>query len=45
LRRLNPNVTIGKLRLADANASARYRKSQERLYAALRQVGVPEGTQ
>jgi len=44
LRRLNPGLTIAKLRLADVNASPRYRESQERLYTALHEVGLDWGT-
>jgi DNA-binding winged helix-turn-helix (wHTH) protein/TolB-like protein/Flp pilus assembly protein TadD len=44
LRRLNPTVTIAKIRLADTNASPRYRQSQERLYAALEEIGLAEGS-
>jgi tetratricopeptide (TPR) repeat protein len=38
---LNPDITIAKLRLGDANASPQYHVAQERLYAALRDVGLP----
>ena len=42
LRQLIRHLTIAKLRLADKNTSQRYRDAQERLYGALRQVGLPE---
>jgi DNA-binding winged helix-turn-helix (wHTH) protein/TolB-like protein/Flp pilus assembly protein TadD len=40
LRRLNPGITIAKLRLADANTAPRFRQAQERLYAALKDAGL-----
>jgi hypothetical protein len=40
LRRINPGLTVAKLRLGDANAAPRYRQAQERLYAALQAVGL-----
>ncbi|MDB5397976.1 MAG: transcriptional regulator domain protein [Rhodospirillales bacterium] len=40
LRRLNPDITIAKLRLADANASSQFQYAQERLYAALHTAGL-----
>ena len=43
LRRLNPDITIAKLRMADMNTSPQYRQSQERLYGALKEAGLAEG--
>jgi len=44
LRRLSPGITIAKLRLADANTAPLYRQSMERLYAALKEAGLEEGS-
>jgi tetratricopeptide (TPR) repeat protein len=44
LRRLNPGITIARLRLADVNISPLFSKSEERLYAALKEAGLEEGT-
>ena len=41
LRKLNPDITIAKLRLGDANASPQYQHGQERLYSALAEAGLP----
>jgi len=43
LRRINPDITIAKLRMGDVNISPIFRKSEERLYAALKDAGLPEG--
>lgn len=40
LRRLDPGLTIAKLRLGDAGTAPRYRQAQERLYAALKEAGL-----
>jgi DNA-binding winged helix-turn-helix (wHTH) protein/TolB-like protein/Flp pilus assembly protein TadD len=42
LRRLVPGLTIARLRLADINTSEQYRRSQERIYAALKEAGLQE---
>jgi DNA-binding winged helix-turn-helix (wHTH) protein/tetratricopeptide (TPR) repeat protein len=44
LRHINPGITIAKLRMGDVNISPIFRKSEERLYAALKEAGLPEGT-
>ncbi len=44
LRRINPDITIAKLRMADVNISPVFKKAEERLYAALKDAGLPEGT-
>ena len=44
LRRLSPGISIAKLRLADANASPQYLRSQERLYVALNEAGLESGS-
>jgi len=43
LRRINPDITIAKLRMADVNISPLFKKSEERLFAALKDAGMPEG--
>lgn len=45
LRRINPDITIAKLRMGDVNISPTFRKSEERLYAALKEAGLPEGVE
>jgi hypothetical protein len=40
LRKLAPGITIAKLRLGDANTGPHYREAREKLYEALRQVGI-----
>jgi tetratricopeptide (TPR) repeat protein len=45
LRRINPDITIAKLRMEDVNISPTFRKSEERLYAALKEAGLPEGVE
>jgi tetratricopeptide (TPR) repeat protein len=40
LRRLNPNITIAKLRLADAGAAPMFQQAEERLYAGLAAAGL-----
>jgi tetratricopeptide (TPR) repeat protein len=42
LRRINPEITIAKLRMANVNISPLFKKSEERLFAALRDAGMPE---
>jgi DNA-binding winged helix-turn-helix (wHTH) protein/tetratricopeptide (TPR) repeat protein len=44
LRRINPDITIAKLRMGDVNISPVFRKAEERLYAALKAAGMAEGT-
>jgi tetratricopeptide (TPR) repeat protein len=44
LRRINPEITIAKLRMGDVNISPVFRKAEERLYAALKDAGMAEGT-
>jgi DNA-binding winged helix-turn-helix (wHTH) protein/tetratricopeptide (TPR) repeat protein/TolB-like protein len=43
LRRINPEITIAKLRMGDVNISPVFRKAEERLYAALKDAGMPLG--
>jgi len=43
LRRINPDITIAKLRMGDINISPTFRKAEERLYAALKDAGMAEG--
>jgi DNA-binding winged helix-turn-helix (wHTH) protein/TolB-like protein/tetratricopeptide (TPR) repeat protein len=43
LRRINPDITIAKLRMGDVNISPVFRKAEERLYAALKDAGMAEG--
>ena len=43
LRRINPDITIAKLRMADVNVSPLFKKSEERLFAALKDAGMAEG--
>jgi DNA-binding winged helix-turn-helix (wHTH) protein/tetratricopeptide (TPR) repeat protein/TolB-like protein len=43
LRRINPEVTIAKLRMGDVNISPVFRKAEERLYTALKDAGMAEG--
>jgi DNA-binding winged helix-turn-helix (wHTH) protein/TolB-like protein len=43
LRRINPDITIAKLRMGDVNVSPMFKKAEERLYSALRDAGMPEG--
>jgi hypothetical protein len=45
LRRINPDITIAKLRMGDVNISPLFRKAEERLYAALKEAGMAEGTE
>jgi len=45
LRRINPDITIAKLRMADVNVSPLFKKAEERLFAALKDAGMPEGGQ
>jgi DNA-binding winged helix-turn-helix (wHTH) protein/TolB-like protein len=42
LRRINPGITIAKLRLGDAGAAPPYERGVERLYAALKDAGLEE---
>jgi hypothetical protein len=43
-RRLNPGITIAKLRLADVNISPLFSRSEERLYVGLKEAGLEEGS-
>ena len=43
LRRINPDITIARLRMADVNISPLFKKSEERLFTALKDAGMPEG--
>jgi len=43
LRRINPDITIAKLRMADVNISPLFKKAEERLFTALKDAGMPEG--
>jgi DNA-binding winged helix-turn-helix (wHTH) protein/tetratricopeptide (TPR) repeat protein/TolB-like protein len=43
LHRINPEITIAKLRMGDVNISPVFRKAEERLYAALKDAGMAEG--
>jgi hypothetical protein len=43
LRRLNPDVTIAKLRVGDIRVSPVFRKAEGRPYAALTDARMPEG--
>ena len=43
LRRINPDITIAKLRMGDVNISPTFRKAEERLYVALKDAGMAEG--
>ena len=45
LRRINPQITIAKLRMGDVNISPVFRKAEERLYAALKDAGLAEGVE
>ena len=45
LRRINPDITIAKLRMGDVNISPVFRKAEERLYAALKDAGMAEGVE
>ncbi|HEX4506513.1 MAG TPA: winged helix-turn-helix domain-containing protein [Alphaproteobacteria bacterium] len=42
LRRINPDITIARLRMADVNISPLFKKSEERLFAALKDAGMAE---
>jgi DNA-binding winged helix-turn-helix (wHTH) protein/tetratricopeptide (TPR) repeat protein len=44
LRRISPEITIAKLRMGDINISPVFRRAEERLYAALKDAGMEEGT-
>jgi DNA-binding winged helix-turn-helix (wHTH) protein/tetratricopeptide (TPR) repeat protein len=43
LRAINPDITIAKLRMGDVNVSPLFKKSEERLFAALKEAGMPDG--
>jgi tetratricopeptide (TPR) repeat protein len=43
LRKINPEITIAKIRMGDVNVSPVFKKAEERLYAALKDAGMPDG--